>query len=108
MAQQASPKVTGQRLLLRPQATSLLRLVNRMPSDSSSCQSVSNRSFMLMMRNLLPSENPLAEDVDVADGEDRHEDQRVREQELRRVPELHGQRVEEGSFQVADEDDHRE
>src|SRR5690625_7316045 len=89
MAQQARPKVTGQRLLLLPQATSFVRLVNRIPSDSSSCQSFSKSSLRLMPVLSFPFQYSLAEHVNVADRDDRHENHGVREQDLRFQPDTH-------------------
>src|SRR5690625_1026867 len=108
MAQQARPNVTGQRLLLLPQATSLVRFVNRIPSDSSSCQSFSKSSFRLMPVLSFPSEYSLAEHVNVADCQDRHEDDGVREQKLRLQFETHRKRVKECDLQVEDDEQHRD
>src|SRR6056297_3715942 len=105
-AQHARPKVTGYRLWLRPQATSLPSVPNRMPSRSSSWKSFSNRSVSATTSP--PVQDAAAEDVDVAHSEDRDEDHGVEEQVLGRGLEAHGQRVEERGLEVEDDEQHRD
>src|SRR6056297_869221 len=100
-AQQARPNVTGYRLWLRPQATSLPSVPNRMPSRSSSWKSFSNRSVSATTSP--PVQDAATQDVDVAHREDRDEDHGVEEQVLGRGLEAHGQRVEERGLEVEDD-----
>src|SRR4029078_10502345 len=111
MAQQASPKVTGQMADFRAQWTTFSHVVVR--TGISSCCSTPigylARPGRQARADLVgpPIEHALAPDVDVAGRQDRHERDDLHEPGPAQVPERHGPGIEERDLDVEQEEHHR-
>src|SRR3954465_1230988 len=111
MAQQASPKVTGQIADLRAQCTTFSTVVVR-TGISSCCSSPIDslaRPGGHPCADLVrpPVEHALAPYIDVAGRQNRHERDDLHEPGPAEIPERHGPRVEERDLDVEQEEDHR-
>src|SRR6478609_2149214 len=111
MAQQASPKVTGQMADFRAQWTTFSTVVVR-TGISSCCSSPigylarpGSHACADLVRT--PIEHALAPDVDVANRQDRHERDDLHEPGPAQIPERHRPGIEERHLDVEQEEHHR-
>src|SRR5213080_3400425 len=100
IAQQASPKVAGQKLALRVQFTSFSTVVSRMPLGSFS-------SMPMWCQPSVPVESATPPDVGVRDEHRADEQQHLDEPEQAQRVERHRPRVQEDDLDIEDDEQHR-
>src|SRR4051794_18361975 len=107
IAQQASPKVTGQMEERRAQLTIFSTEVVRTGMSGSSDSRPICNDRRLRPLFLAPVERALAPDVDVAGKQERHEKDHLHKPRPAQLPQGHRPRIEEGDLDVEEQEDHR-
>src|SRR4051794_12409674 len=103
MAQQASPKVAGQRDALRTQPAAASTVVSRKPLGSCSSRPMARPSFLA----LVPLEPAAAPDIGERDEHGGDEEHHLDQPEEAEAVEVHGPGIEEDDLDVEDDEEHR-